>query len=108
MSTRGPYFGDDDNVFVPRDAALERAAAPDLPGRGITQVCRANPLACASVLSPEPHRSELADPGWSVKEPCGDFGGASAQLALNLLCIVTAVVATLSLQRAFFRAPASP
>jgi hypothetical protein len=23
-------------------------------------------IACASVLSPEPHRSELADPGWSV------------------------------------------
>jgi hypothetical protein len=35
--------------------------------------------------------------------PCGDLGGASAQLALNLLGIVTAVVATLSLQRAFFR-----
>jgi hypothetical protein len=44
----------------------------------------------------------------ACKEPCGDLGGASAQLALNLLCIVTAVVATLSLQRAFFRAPASP
>jgi hypothetical protein len=26
--------------------------------------------------------------------PCGDLGGASAQLALNLLCIVTAVVAS--------------
>jgi uncharacterized hydrophobic protein (TIGR00271 family) len=32
-----------------------------------------------------------------------DLGGASAQLALNLLCLVTAVVATLSLQRAFYR-----
>ena len=63
---------------------------------------------CASVLSPEPHRSELADPDGAFKEPCGDLGGASAQLALNLLCIVTAVVATVSLQRAFFRAPASP
>jgi hypothetical protein len=67
----------------------------------------ADDIACASVLSPEPHRSELADPGW-CEEPCGDLGGASAQLALNLLCIVTAVVAALSLQRAFFRAPASP
>ena len=47
-------------------------------------------------------------PDGAFKEPCGDLGGASAQLALNLLCIVTAVVATLSLQRAFFRAPASP
>jgi len=49
----------------------------------------ADDIAWASILSPEPHRSELAD--------------ASAQLALNLLCIVTAVVATLSLQCAFFR-----
>jgi Domain of unknown function (DUF389) len=32
-----------------------------------------------------------------------ELRGASAQLALNLLCIVTAVVATLSLQRAFYR-----
>jgi hypothetical protein len=23
-------------------------------------------VGCASILSPEPHRSELADPGWSV------------------------------------------
>ena len=42
-------------------------------------------------------------PDGAFKEPCGDLGGASAQLALNLLCIVTAVVATLSLQCAFFR-----
>jgi hypothetical protein len=33
-------------------------------------------------------------PDGAFKEPCGDLGGASAQLALNLLCIVTAVVAT--------------
>lgn len=32
-----------------------------------------------------------------------EVGGAAAQLALNLLCIVTAVVATLSLQRWFYR-----
>ena len=32
-----------------------------------------------------------------------EVGGASAQLALNLVCIVTAVVATLSIQRWLFR-----
>jgi uncharacterized hydrophobic protein (TIGR00271 family) len=32
-----------------------------------------------------------------------EVGGAAAQLALNLVCIVTAVVATLSLQRWFYR-----
>jgi hypothetical protein len=54
-------------------------------------------IACASVLSPEPHRSELADPGW-CEEPCGDLGGASAQLAVNLLCIVAAVVVAVRLE----------
>jgi uncharacterized membrane protein len=32
-----------------------------------------------------------------------EVGGAAGQLALNLVCIVTAVVATLSLQRWFYR-----
>src|SRR6266498_1374237 len=43
-------------------------------------------------------------PDGAFKEPCGDLGGASAQLALNLLCIVTAVVATLSLRARSFGA----
>jgi uncharacterized hydrophobic protein (TIGR00271 family) len=36
-------------------------------------------------------------------EDWSELGGASGQLALNLACIVTAVVATLSLQRRFYR-----
>jgi uncharacterized hydrophobic protein (TIGR00271 family) len=39
----------------------------------------------------------LAYQDWS------DFGGATSQLAVNLACIVAAVIATLSLQRWFYR-----
>jgi hypothetical protein len=38
-----------------------------------------------------------------IKDAAEQFGGAASQLAVNLACIVSAVIVTLSLQRRFYR-----